>query len=123
MIRNGIELYIKQKLLPETPDSVNMEFTSTQLEWLRNNEAQIWAFLLEEDLLYSVDYRRFQKLITPSPNVPNMPPEAPGRVANWVGYRIICDYMDAHPNESLPDLLEDRDPQIILAESGYKPRQ
>jgi hypothetical protein len=123
MIRNGIELYVKKKLLPEVPDSVNMEFTSSQLAWLQDNEAQIWAFLLEEDLLYSVDYRRFQKLVTPSPNVPNMPPEAPGRVANWVGYRIIADYMEGHPDEELSGLFIDRDPQLLLAESGYKPRQ
>lgn len=123
MIRNGIELYIKQKLLPETPEEIIYEYTSEQMEWLKANESQIWAYLLQEDLLYSIDYRSFQKMITPSPNVPNMHPEAPGRVANWIGARIIQSYLQRNPDLSLNHLLMEIDAQKILTESRYKPRQ
>ncbi len=123
MIRNGIELYIKQKLLPETREEIIHEYTSEQMEWLKANESQIWAYLLQEDLLYSVDYRNFQKMITPSPNIPNMHPEAPGRVANWIGARIIESYMDRKLDLSLNHLLMEKDAQKILTESRYKPRQ
>jgi hypothetical protein len=123
MIRNGIELYIKQKLLPETPEEIIHEYTSEQMEWLKANESQIWAYLLQEDLLYSIDYRSYQKMITPSPNVPKMHPEAPGRVANWIGMRIIERYIERNQALSLTDLLMETDPQKILTESRYKPRQ
>ena len=123
MIRNGIELYIKKKLLPESPDEIIHEFTKDQMTWLENNESQIWAHLLEEELLHSTNYRQFQKLISPSPNAPNMPPEAPGRVANWIGYQIIDSYIKRHSEVSLIDLLTFENAQKILAESRYKPRQ
>ncbi len=121
MIRNGIELYVKDKLLPFEPDEVIHEFSREQLSWLHNNEGQIWAYLMEQDLLFSMEYRKFQKLISPSPNVPNMPPEAPGRVGNWLGYRIVSDYMDVNPDITLQDLLDYPDPQQLLTDSRYKP--
>lgn len=123
MIRNGIELYVKKRLLPFAPDSIIHEFTGEQLDWLVENEAQIWAHLLDEELLHSNNYRQFQKLVTPSPNVPNMPPQAPGRVANWMGYKIVESYVDRHPEKTLLDLISFDDAQKILAESRYKPRQ
>lgn len=123
MIKNGAELYIKEKLLPNEAPEIIHEFTEAQMAWIESNEAQIWAYLLEQELLYSIEFRKFQKLITPSPNVPNMPSEAPGRVGNWIGYSIVSAYMREHPEKTLSDLLEIEDAQQILAESKYKPRQ
>ncbi|MDH3652116.1 MAG: hypothetical protein OEQ53_20685, partial [Saprospiraceae bacterium] len=123
MIRNGVELYIKEKLLPNCSPEVIHEFSSEQLAWLGENESQIWAHLLEEELLHSVNYRQFQKLVTPSPNVPNMPNEAPGRVGNWIGYLIVKAYMQRNPNRQLLDLMTFENAQKILAEARYKPRQ
>ncbi|NND05688.1 MAG: hypothetical protein HKN87_04850 [Saprospiraceae bacterium] len=123
MVKNGAELYIKEKLLPEEDPEIIHEFTEKQMAWVKENEAAIWAFLLEQELLYSIEYRKFQKLITPSPNVPNMPPEAPGRAGNWVGYRIVKAYMQTNQDQTLEDLLQIEDAQQILAESKYKPRQ
>ena len=123
MIHNGIRLYIKRKLMPHAPEAIVHEFTEDQMNWLRSNESQIWAYMLEEDILYSVDYRSFQKLISPSPSVPGMPPEAPGRVGNWIGFRIVEAFMDRNPNMDLRELLNAPDPQKIMTGSRYKPRQ
>ncbi|MBK8502064.1 MAG: hypothetical protein IPL46_07570 [Saprospiraceae bacterium] len=123
MIRNGIELYIKRKLLPRSTDEIIFEYSSDQLVWLEDNESEIWAHLIQEDLLMSVDYRSFQKIITPSPNVPNMPPDAPGRLGNWIGTRIVTQFMERNPDLSLDELIAMNDAQKILAESKYKPRQ
>ena len=123
MIRNGIEIYIKEKLMPASDPAVVHEFTHDQLRWMQENEAQIWAHLLDNELLYSINYREFQKLISPSPNVPNMPPQAPGRVGNWMGYQIVHAYMERNKQATLSDLLDFASAQKILAGSKYKPRQ
>lgn len=123
MIRNGIELYLKNKLLPTVDDEIIYEYNADQLSWLVENESQIWAHLVQEDLLYSTNYRNFQKIVEPSPGVPNMPPDAPGRLGNWIGERIIASYMDRHPELDLRDLIIEHDAQYILTESKYKPRQ
>ena len=123
MIRNGTELYIKKKLLPGAPDEIIFEYSSAQLKWLEENESEIWAHLIREDLLMSVNYRSFQKIISPSPNVPNMPPDAPGRLGNWIGTKIVTQFMDRNQDLSLDDLIGIHDAQKILAESRYRPRQ
>jgi hypothetical protein len=123
MVRNGIELYVKRQLLPQSTDEIIFEYSSDQLAWLENNESEIWAHLIREDLLMSVNYRSFQKIITPSPNVPNMPPDAPGRLGNWIGTRIISQFMERNQDLTLDELISMNDAQKILAESKYKPRQ
>lgn len=123
MIGNGIELYIKKKLLPSTPEEVIYEYSTAQMEWLKSNESQIWAHLIHENLLHSVNYRSFQKIVDPSPNVPNMPPDAPGRLGNWIGAQIVESYMTRNPESTFSELIEINDAQKILTESKYKPRQ
>lgn len=122
MIRNGTVLYVKKRLLPDADDQIIHEFDEDQLEWIISNEGQIWVYLLDQQLLYDINYRKFQKLITPSPNVPGMPEQAPGRVGNWVGFRIVEAYMERNREVTIQQLLQERDAQKVLAESKYKPR-
>lgn len=123
MIHNGKELYLLDKLLPETPDSVKLEFSQPQVEWVNENEANIWAYFISENLLYSTEFKKFQKLVEYSPNSPGMPEEAPGRTANWLGWQIVKAYMEKHPEMTLPELIMMDDAQVILDGSRYKPRK
>lgn len=121
MINNGKKLYILDRLLPRTPDSIKLEVTAQQVEWLEDNELEMWAYLLKEELLYETDMRKIRKLVNYSPNSPGMPPEAPGRTANWVGWQIVEAYMRVHPETTMKELLALRDAQALLDASRYKP--
>lgn len=121
MIRNGKQMYILEKFMPFAEDTIITEYSPAQLQWCRDNERNLWAYLLDEDLLYSIEVRKFQKLVQHSPGVPGLPPEAPGRTANWVGLQIVKAFMNRNSNLSLRDLIELRDPQEILDNSKYKP--
>jgi len=52
-----------------------------------------------------------------------MPPEAPGRTANWIGWKIVKAYMNRHPEVTPADLLNIKESQKILDGSRYKPRR
>ena len=121
MIINGKKQYILSKLLPETPDSILWEYSSNQMQWVLDNEINIYAFLLSEDLLYSSDIQKFQKFVNPSPNSPGMPEDAPGRTANFIGFKIIEAFMDNANQPSLEELINTTETQTILATSRYKP--
>ncbi len=123
MINNGKELYLLDHLLPTTPDSVKLEFSQPQVEWVRDNELEIWAFFLKEELLYSSDWHKIRKYVDPSPNSPGMPPEAPGRTANWLGWQIIKAFMKENPEMEMRDLIEIKDAQAVLDQSRYKPKR
>lgn len=123
LINNGKKVYILDLLLPFTADSVKLEITGPQVEWLEENESQIWAFFLQEDLLYSTEWQKFRKYVEYSPNSPGMPEEAPGRTANWIGWQVIKSYMEKNPGTTLQDLIAVKDPQKILSSSRYKPKK
>ncbi len=122
MIYNGKRMYILDKLLPYTPDSIKWSFTQNQVDWCKGNEVQMWAFFLEKELFYSTKRIDFQKYVDESPNSPGMPREAPGRTGNWMGWKIVERYMERHPETSLEKLAKTEDVQTILSKSRYKPR-
>lgn len=121
MIQEGKKLYLLDQFLPLESDTVIMEVSSTEWTWLTQNEFNIWAFFLEEELLYDSEWRKIRKYVEYSPNSPGMPEEAPGRTGAFIGWKIIQQYMKRHPNLSLPDLLELKDAQLILTESRFRP--
>ncbi len=123
MLRNGKKLYILQQLLPYAPDSIITEFTQAQLNWAEDNELNIWTELVTADLLYSSNWSDIRKLVDYSPNVPGMPPEAPGRIANWIGLKIIESYLKRHPETSLQELIDLQDSDAFLQASKYKPKR
>jgi hypothetical protein len=123
MIHNGKKLYLMDHLLPFVSDTVIMEYTPAQLAWCKDNELDIWAHFLREDLLYNSSQREIRKLVEYSPDSPGMPPEAPGRTANWIGWQIVKAYVKRNPQLSLQALIDQRDAQVILDQSKYKPKR
>lgn len=123
MIFNGKKLYLLDLLLPYTPDSIKLEITAEQAQWLPDNQLEMWAYILQEELLYASDWSKIRKYVEYSPHSPGMPPEAPGRTANWIGWQIIKAYMQQFPDTSPEQLIELRDAQDILTKSKYKPRR
>jgi len=121
MIYNGKALYIAKQVQPFVADSLILGYTGDQLKWVEENERQMWAFFLKEELLYETKISEFRKYVDYSPNAPGMPPEAPGRTANWIGWQIIQQYMERHPETSLQQLIDQKDAQYLLNHSRYKP--
>ncbi len=123
MIHNGKKLYLLDALLPAAPDSIIMEVSTDQLAWLETNTQEMWAFFLQEDLFYSADWQKIRKYVEYSPHSPGMPPEAPGRTGDWLGWQIVSAYMEQQPEVDMVGLIANRDAQDILRLSRYKPRR
>jgi hypothetical protein len=123
MLQNGKVLYIAQCLLPTTPDSLIMGYTQSQMDGCKANEQEVWARLLSENLLYSTDFNKFKKLVTPSPNAPVVFQEAPGEIGNWMGWQIVKAWMRRNHNATMDDLLRQQDAQAFLEAAKYKPRR
>jgi len=122
MLHNGKKLYILEHLLSTTADTILFEFTPEQLLWCGENEKNLWAHFLKDDLLYATEFRKVQKLIAPAPAIPGMPSEAPGGVANWTGWKIMHALVRRHPELKLTDLIAMHDAQAILEEARYRPQ-
>jgi len=121
MIREGKKLYIQEKLLPDTPDSILMEVTRQQWDWLVENEKEIFAYFVQESLFYDSNWQKIRKYVEYSPNSPGMPVEAPGRTGAWLGWQIVKAFMKKNPSITLTELTQKVDSKQFLTESAYKP--
>lgn len=122
MIHNGKRLYILDHLLPEKHDSIIIEYTTDQMKWVKENELQMWAYFFDQELFYETNTMTLKKYLSPNPNSPGMPAEAPGRTGNYIGWQIVKKYMKRFPKTTMQDLVALNDAQKILEESRYKPR-
>jgi hypothetical protein len=122
MIHNGKALYITSLLMPEVHDTILTEYNPKQLEWCRDNELEMWSFFMNEKLFFETNPAKINKYILPSPNSPQMPDAAPGRTANYLGWKIIHAYMERFPETTVAQLIALRDSQSIMEKSKYKPK-
>ncbi|MFM2226057.1 MAG: hypothetical protein RJA07_2259 [Bacteroidota bacterium] len=123
MINAGKTMYYLDKVLPQTPDSIKIGYSTIQLMWCEYNEFKIWEYFVKHNLLYSTDMMEVSHYIGDSPVTPGMPPDAPGNIGTWVGWQIVKEYMDRNPNLSVQQLMNETDGQKILEQSKYKPKK
>ncbi len=124
MLYHGKKLYIINKLIPYEEDFLVMGYTPQQYQWCEDNEQEMWAYFFKEQLFYSTDISKISKLVNESPHSAGMPPEAPGRTANYIGWKIIEAFMQKNnyePKEILS--LNKFSAQQILEMSKFKPKR
>ena len=121
MIAGGKMLYYLDRVLPMTADSVKICYTEKQIKWAIKNERNVWAFIIENDLLYSTDYQSQTKLIKDGPFTTGLSRQSPARLGIWLGWQIVNDYMKNNPETTLQELFQLSDSQLLLHNSRYKP--
>ena len=117
LVFNGKILYIAKSLM-EVSDADLLNYTPPQLEWAEDSEYMIWTYLLENDLVFSTDFRQINKMMNDGPFTPGMPAESPGGVGNWLGLQMVEAYMNENDELDLQDLLKAGNRQIL---EKYKP--
>lgn len=120
MIYQGKIVYVLEKLFPEETQSWLLGFTKEQEEWCRQNESQIWGFLIENDYLFTTQQRLIMKYLNDAPFTSGMPAESPGKAVVWSGYQIVTKYMDK-TGISLEELMKEQDYHKIMRVAGYRP--
>lgn len=124
MVYNGKIMYFMDRILPDAGDTSRINYTTAQLKWCTDFESKIWAYFLEENLLYETDYPKIQKYLTEAPFTPGLGErnESAPKLAVYTGWQIVRAYMDRHPEVTLPQLMADKDAQKILNQSKYRPK-
>jgi hypothetical protein len=122
IIHEGKLRYFEKCMLPDLPDEIIFGFTMDQMKFCRNNEGQMWQYLVENDLVFKTDHFIIRKLIGDAPFTSYFTNESPGRAAVWIGFRIVESYMSGNKGTSLESLLMETDVQGILEKSKYNPQ-
>jgi hypothetical protein len=122
IIHEGKLKYFEKCMLPRVNDTILFGFTANQMKFCRNNESQMWQYLIGNDLLFSTDQFIIRKLTGEAPFTSYFTNESPGRASVWLGFRIVESYMIKNKNVSLNELMDNTDVQGILGGAKYDPR-
>lgn len=122
MIAYGKAYYFAKRMLPCVSDSLLMGFSSREMEGSLTHEELIWSRLVQDQVLFSSSHLVKQRFLAERPKTIEVGEDCPGRIAQWIGWRIVEKYMEEHPEVTLPQLMSISDAPRIFRESGYKPR-
>lgn len=121
LVQSGKKLFFIEAMLPDISDEVLLGYRPEQLQWAREHEGDIWAFLVGDQLLYANDFDAFKKLFADGPFSQEFDPKAPARLGEFIGLQMIRNYALHHNDFCLKKLIKAQDAQEILIEARYKP--
>jgi gliding motility-associated lipoprotein GldB len=124
MILAGKELYLKDLLIPQSPDYEKIGYTIEKHDWCIENENQMWRYFIENNLLYNSSSDVYFAFIQDGPfskfNL-EIEKESPSRTGTWLGWQIVRAYMK---NNNVPlQTMLDMDAKVLFEKSKYKPKQ
>jgi gliding motility-associated lipoprotein GldB len=125
MVFEGKQLYAKDLLIPGYTDAEKMGYTPEQIKWCEENEAYMWRYFIENEMLYNEDPKLRARFIAPAPfskfflEIDN---DSPGRVGAWIGWQMVRSYMKNNSDVTLAELFK-LEPKEIFEKSKYKPKK
>ncbi|HEY9046181.1 MAG TPA: gliding motility lipoprotein GldB [Ohtaekwangia sp.] len=123
MVAYGKSFYFAKHMLPCIPDSVLIWYTPEEIRGSRANEDLIWARFIESNVLFETSHVVKKDYLGERPVTVQVGEKCPGRIGQWVGWRIVNKYMESHPETTLPQLMEISNAQQLFRESHYKPNK
>lgn len=114
---------LQDAFLPNTPDYLKMNYSQTQEEWAEANEANIWNYFVENNMVFSDDpklYERFLSVAPFSKFYTEIDQKSSPRVGSFIGWRICKAFYAQKPETKLSDFLK-MNAAEIFNQSNYKP--
>jgi len=124
MVNAGKKLYLLDAFLPQMTDSLKIGYNAKKMQWIQDNEEDVWIYFIENELLYSADTKldmRFMNLAPYSKFYTEDDAKSPGRVGQYIGWQIVRSFMKKN-KVSLQQLIH-MDEEEIFKKSGYKPKK
>lgn len=122
MVLQGVRDYCVEALYPTITDEVLLGYTSSQLQWARTYEGDLWADMVGNQILYSTDLLAYRTYLADGPFTNEYSHEAPPRLGEYLGLQIVRSYMNNH-DCTLRELMQNNDLQGLFQDSKYKPKK
>ena len=124
MIAMGKAYAFVQHMLPCVPDSTLLGYTPADMQAIHENQDIIWAYFVQNQLLYERSPRLKEKFVGERPRVYEIGTKCPPRIGHWLGWQVVRAYLQRHPGDKLQALralLAEEDAKKVLSRSGYSP--
>lgn len=120
MIFFGKAFEFTKAAMPETPEYLILGYSQAKMQEVWNAQDLVWAHFVDKKLLYEQNFRIKKRYVDERPNVPEIGPDCPGRIGQWLGWRIVTRYRTQNPSVSLQELMVDTDAKQIFKDSKYR---
>lgn len=123
MIYEGKLLYMAEKFFPECTEKDLLKYSDEKYQWAVENEAEIWRYFIENQLLYSTDKKVLNRFIEMAPfskfymEIDN---ESPGGIGRFIGLQIVKQFMNKYPDLQKMGVLKTDE---IFKNANYKPKK
>jgi hypothetical protein len=95
IIRWGKILYLTEAAFPEESEALILRYSEDELKWAEENEYAFWKYLVDENLLFTVDDKTTRNMVGDGPFTPGLPEEgSPDRMGQYLGWRMLHSYME-----------------------------
>ncbi len=121
MIFRGKQMFLLRQLLPEESACEIIGYSQEQWEWCELYERAIWNRIIEKKDLFKTESLILSSYMNDGPFTAEVTQDSPGRLGQWVGWRIVDSYMRHNEHVTLLDLMNESDAQKILEQSFYNP--
>lgn len=121
MVEKGKQWYLLDHFLPDAPDSVLTGYTKKQLDWVEDNEGNVWGYIIKNENLYGVEPHVIQTYIGEAPFTQGMPETSPGNIGQWIGWRIVQQYARKNEKLTVQQVLE-TPARTIFQGAAYRPK-
>lgn len=121
IVNSGRRYYLLELFLPGVDEASVFGYTPDQLKGAYSNEAVIWDFFLNNDLLNSSDQDVIKNYIGQSPKTQEFGESSPGNLGSFTGLQIVKKFMQKFPDVS-PDSLMKIPAREVYERSKYKPK-
>lgn len=122
MVDRGKKYYFIEAMDPTLNDSILLGYSSQQMEWAQDNEWQVWATIVGNNMLYANGFEQYRVLFNDGPFTAGFSENAPARLGDFIGLQIVRSFM-TNNDVTLQKLMELTDYQDIFQRSQYKPRK
>jgi hypothetical protein len=106
MVSWGKLLYCIEAALPEKDKSIILRYSPEKMKWAEENEKNIWKYFVEQKLLFKSDELLKLGYFNEAPFTKGLPKESPDRLGQYIGWKMVRNYMEQNPDLPLEKLLK-----------------
>ncbi|WP_343747990.1 hypothetical protein [Fluviicola sp.] len=105
IVQWGKILYLTKAALPEQDEHILLRYTEKEYDWALRNERNFWEYLVKQNLLFARSETDQAAFLQEAPFTAGLPQKGPDRLGQFLGYRIVCSYMEQY-DVTLQELID-----------------
>ncbi|PWH86511.1 gliding motility lipoprotein GldB [Brumimicrobium oceani] len=106
LIQAGKILYVLNAAFPNSKEAYVLRYSDQQYNWALENEASVWNYLVEQQMLFKTDISARTNFLNEGPTTVGLSKDSPDRIGQFLGYRIVKGYMSNNKALSLQELIK-----------------